>query len=155
MNLNERMSQFRLASRDLYNIYFYTHDKVSASEAEERYSDVLESLFINIVSRPEGLTEIPYYETQKEITVTLPNTATGKYLIDVETKPGNWEHLTISCSCAEQVLKLNFECYFDWNNSKIKDNRYISGPIISFVGNEELNGKQALIEASDAVFLKA
>lgn len=152
MNLNDRMIQFRLASRDLYNNYFYSASRAAASEALERYSNVLEALFSNMVSFPEKLQDVSYNETQANIEVLLKNEAQRIYYIEVETKLGYWEAVKIPTN---NSLKINFECYFDWDDLAIKDNRYIKGVIVSFSGNEEFIGKKALIEANDAIFQKA
>jgi hypothetical protein len=144
------MIQFRLASRSLYNTYFYRAFRDEVCDAEERYSNVLESLFYNMVSYPEGLQEIPYYETQTNIVVILKNEAQRIYHIDIETNQGNWEHIKIQKN--NKSLEMNFECFFDWDHWGIKDNRYIKGVITSFPEYEEYIGKQALIEADDAIF---
>ena len=152
MNLNERMIQFRLASRNLYNTFFYTASRDEAIDAEERYSNVLEALFFNMVSYPEKLHEVSYYETQSSIEVLLKNDAHRTYFVQFEINPGNWEKLKIS---TKSTFKLNFECYFDWEDFELKDNRYVRGNVVSFPENENLIGKKALIEANDAIFRKA
>ena len=152
MNLNERMIQFRLASRSLYNTFFYTASRDEAIDAEERYSNVLESLFLNMVSYPEKLQDISYYETQLSIEVLLKNEPYRSYFVQVETNSGNWETFKMPVN---STLKLNFECYFDWDDLAIKDNRYVKGCIVSFPENDELIGKGALVEANDAIFQKA
>ena len=153
MSLHDRIIQFRLASRHLYNTYFYSPSSDDVLDAEERYSNVLESLFYNMVSYPEGLKEIPYYETQTKIVVFLKNEAQRIYHIDVETSSGNWERVRIQKST--NALKMNFECFFDWDELGIKDNRYIKGVIVSFPEYKEYIGKQGLIEAEDAIFLNS
>ncbi|MDZ4141801.1 MAG: hypothetical protein U1C48_07320 [Methylotenera sp.] len=152
MNLNDRMIQFRLASRNLYNTFFYTASRDEAVDAEERYSNVLEALFLNMVSYPEKLQEVSYYETQSSIEVLLKNEPHRIYFVEVEINQGNWETFKIS---KNNMLRLSFKYFFDWDDLAIKDNRYVRGIIISFPENEELVGKTALIEANDAIFQKA
>ena len=152
MSLNDRIIQFRLASRNLYNTYFYTESRDEAIDAEERFSNVLESLFFNMVSYPENLQEISYFEAQANIMVSLKNETHRTYHIEIETKSCSWEAIKIT---TDNSLKMSFECFFDWDDLGIKDNRYVKGVILSFLGNEEFIGKKALIEANDAIFQKA
>lgn len=153
MELNERMNDFRLASRGLYNQYFYSSDREKAMEAEERHSNILEHLFEYMVLQPEGISGPEYFELNEQITVSLRSRTSGNYVIEVEATPGCWSLEKISCT--NKSPKMHFQYYFDWDELGIKDNKYVKGTLFFCDGAEHLVGKECLFEASYAVFQKA
>lgn len=153
MGLTERMNQFRLASRDLYNQYFHSGDRDQAIEAEERHSNLLEYLFQYMVLEPENIRGVDYFEVNEKIMVTLMERGTGCYVVEVEVSPGSWK--VVKAQCQDGPPKMYFESYFDWDQFGIKDNQFVEGRIFSFPGNENLVGKTGHFDAREAIFKKA
>lgn len=153
MGLTERMNQFRLASRDLYNQYFYSESRDQAIEAEERHSNLLEYLFQYMVLEPEDIRDVEYFESNDKIVVTLKDRDNGFYLVKVEVSPGNWKQVRVHYQA--EPPKMYFENYFDWDELGIKDNQFVEGRIFSFPGNESLVGKTGHFDAREAIFEKA
>ena len=152
MDLNKRMSDFRLASRELYNQYFFSQDDERASEAEERYTILLEYLFQYMVLEPEKIKGPEYFENNNYLIVSFKPRTCGYYLIEVEKSQGNWSIEKIPCF--HEPPQMYFQCYFDWRDIEIKDNKYVKGVLLSCVGAEHLIGKECHFEASDVLFEK-
>jgi len=153
MDLNKRMNDFRLASRELYNQYFFSEDREQASEAEERHSILLEYLFQYMVLEPENIKGSEYFEENKKLLVALKNRNTGYYQIEVEKSQGQWSIEKIPCSLGSP--ELFFQCYFDWDDLDIKDNKYVKGTLKSCPGVEHFVGKNCHFDAGEVVFKKA
>lgn len=64
MKLDERMTQFRLASREVFNNFFRVPDPYNNDgwTLEERFSAVQSILFQKLVIEPESLREVQYGE---------------------------------------------------------------------------------------------
>jgi hypothetical protein len=153
MDLTERMNDFRLASRGLYNQFFYSRDREQAIEAEERHSNILEHLFEYMVLQPENIRGTEYFEVNDQIIVSFKPRTSGHYVIEVEATSGNWSLERIPCSKGSP--KMHFQYYFDWDELGIKDNKYVKGTLFSCAGAEHLVGKECHFETSDVVFHKA
>ena len=153
MDLNKRMNDFRLASRELYNQYFFSQNKEQACEAEERHSILLEYLFQYMVLQPENIEGFQYFEESNHLIASFKPKTCGYYLFQVEKKPGDWVFEKVSCALGSP--QMYFECYFDWDDIGIKDNLYAKGILLSCVGAEHLIGNECLFEASYTVYHKA
>jgi len=145
MTLNDRMHQFRLASRELFNNYF--HVKVHGEErwdAEERFSNVEEELFMALVTWPEKLPEIDYHEEQKNIQVKLQKLfSSAPWLLSRGSDTGRWDDPQATCTPS---ARLNFISFFDWDQVGIKDNQFVKVLVASWPEHPELVNREALIE---------
>lgn len=153
MDLTGRMNDFRLASRGLYNQYFYSSDREKAIEAEERHSNLLESLFEGMVLQPENIHGAEYFDVNKQLIASFKSRQCGYYIIEVEVTPGKWSLEKLTCS--NNSPEMFFEYYFDWDQFGIRDNKYVRGTLSSCVEADHLVGKGCIFEAVDVVFHKA
>ncbi len=75
MDSDELMSRFRLASRDLFNHFFHTHDPWKNSDLawtmESRFTAIEKMLFEKLVTEPASLPPVQYKDVQPSIRVEL------------------------------------------------------------------------------------
>jgi hypothetical protein len=151
MDINQRMTMFRLASRELFNHYFHSRvDSENPSDAEERFFAVQEELFRALVIWPEKLTDIPYTDPHPQIQVKLlSNLKSADWWQLGRQDPGvkllsNYQ-IDRKSVCLPEA-KLMFISFFDWNLLEIRENRYVRVFVESFPGYEHLNNTEALLE---------
>ncbi len=148
------MSQFRVASRELFNNYF----RLPSSEIEnkpslgwtleERFSEVEVVLFANLVSEAASLSYVRYGNFQPNILVSITSNL-APIMINREISSGYWDCPTTEVS---NDARLIFKQYFDWNSLSYRDNQYVYVLIEDWPTQQELIGKHALVESQYVQF---
>ena len=95
MDLDARMNQFRVASRELFNQFFRADDPYNNDQAwpmEERYSEVQELLFQKLVLEPAGLPPIAYGLLNSSVVVALRHGDFAPIMLNREVDSGYWDH---------------------------------------------------------------
>jgi len=148
MPLHDRLTAFRLASRQLFNGFFRcSTGSAAAWQDEERFSNVEEELFRMLVSDPEGIPDIAYPETQPEIHVRFRDRIPrARWLLN---RDGSWEEAV----CPPDA-ELQFEAFFDWDQVGVKDYQYVRVRVGTCPSRIELSEVEALVEYQDVIFLR-
>ena len=144
VDLHALMTQFRLASRELFNNYFHTGDHDDAAwAAQERFTTLEEHLFTAMVTTPADLPRCTYGFLQPEISVVLARGRFAPWLLNRELDSGYWDHPQ---SEVTDDAVLSFITFFDWDAVDFIDNRYVRVLVKAWPSHPELTGKHALIE---------
>lgn len=153
MELNERLLRFRLASRGLFNHYFFipgARDEM-AWRAVERFRTVEELMFRMLVTEPLSLPSTSYGNMQAEILVLLRETLDhAPILINREVKSGYWDH---PLSEVTGNARLAFMSFFDWDDLSYRDNQYTRAQVLAWPEHPETLGKHVLIESQYVRFI--
>jgi hypothetical protein len=149
MNLDERMKQFRIASRELFNNYFRMPTGTSTGDAfleEERFNAVQELLFIKLVTEPLGIPQEPhsYKYAQPRIRVEIETSDSIPAMINRETKSGYWDY---PVKCVAKETNMLFESFFDFDSLGYRDNQYVRAKIIDWPSQPDTVGKDVLLES--------
>ena len=163
MSLDRAMKRFRLASRELFNNYFYVDGPKDNTnpiwQLRECFSPVENELFNSLIAAygPEfSYTEatpfrlMPYRALQPSIRVEL----TGEFapiMINREVKSGYWDHPLKEARNEAVLLFLEF---FDWDGLSYSDNEYVRVQIDSWPSHPEVVGKHALILSNYVQFTR-
>lgn len=159
MDINTRMTMFRLASRELFNHYFHSRvDSENPSDAEERFFAVEEELFRALVIWPEKLPDIIYTDPHPQIQVKLlPSLESAEWWQLGRQDPGvellSDYKIDRKSICLPEA-KLKFMSFFDWDMLDIKENRYVRVFVESFPEHTHLNNTVAILEAQLVRFEK-
>lgn len=146
MNIDSRINQFRVASRELFNQFFRVEDPYHHDQAwilQERHSDLETLLFQKMVLEPEGLPTLVYGEVHPRIAVSVRMGDTAPMLLNRGIDSGYWDHAQREVA---QDAKLAFIKFFDWDQLDYRDNRYVRVQILEWPSHPDLAGKHALIE---------
>ena len=152
--INKAMTKFRLASREIYNSYFFNDDPNASHEdfylPLERFVDLQSVLFSKLVLEPCNLENADYGSDkviQGILVVSASDFVDGDGIpafVNRDKVSGYWdfalEHLPSD-------TKLGFVCFFDWDQRAAKDNRLVRAEILSCPTMTEIVGKHVLIEA--------
>ena len=147
MSLDEMVSQYRLASRELFNNYFrvsnpYRHEN-NGWLLDERFVEIEEILFKKLVIEPASIDDVKYGNIQPNIQVELRNSNFAPIMLNREIDSGYWDYPI------EEVTKdvrLLFLIFFDWNRLDYRDNQYVRVEVSDWPLHPETIGKHALIE---------
>lgn len=148
MDLDQRMSRFRLASRELFNGYFRLENATASTDvdfqtdswsAAHRFSEVQDILFEKLVLEPADLAGT-YGVRNSKIQVVLTSDFTS---IMVNRSPGTWDH---PLNEVTRDVRLEFISFWDWDELAYRDNRYAHVYIAEWTKHPEVEGREALIE---------
>lgn len=154
-SLMERSTnKFRLSSRELFNNYFLESlsDDQKGWDYLEQFDFVAESLFLALVTVPNGLDEIVYGRPQPQILVKTSSEVGAPLILNREIDSGYWDY-PVTYSVPNAVF--TFVRFFDWNQMSYKDNRFVQVVVRDWPGNTELVGKHALLETHYVTYEKA
>lgn len=148
MTLDLRMNQFRQASRELFNHYFRVDEPSAhsqrAGELQERFADVEQILFQNMVAEPLSLEKVVYgCFVQPNIGVELSFGQVAPIMLNREIDSGYWD---FPVNEVTKEVSLLFKTFFDWDNLAYRDHQYVRAQVIDWAAHPETIGKDALIE---------
>jgi hypothetical protein len=151
VTIDEKISLFRTASRELFNAYFRVRgtDQTGSDDAlrnaawaaEEDFSEVEALLFEKLVAKPASLIA-PYGELQTGLAVELRSTFCP-VMINRGTDSGYWDHPVGEVT---KQAKLLFISFFDWDPIAVRDYLYARVLIHEWPDHPECAGNHALIE---------
>lgn len=157
--INKAMSKFRLASRELYNNYFFNDDPAASHEdfylPRERFIDLQSMLFSKLVLEPCNLADADY-GSDKVIkglyVVSASDLVDGggiSALVNRDQVSGYWDY---PLQCLPPDAQLGFVRFFDWDQRAVMDNQLVRAEILSCESVPEIVGKHVLIEAGYVTF---
>ena len=155
MYLDALLNRFRIASRELFNHYFRLPggDVDEAWRLAERFKEVEELLFQQLVLEPAGLARARYGDSRPEIVVSLRDQIdSADMMLNREVDSGYWDHPLARIDRSAQLIFIRF---FDWDQLGIRDNELVRVKLIGWPGHQELVGKHALIRAYNVQFAQA
>jgi len=151
MELDARLNQFRIASRELFNLFFrldkpYEND--GAWVLEERYREVEKLLFEKLVLEPSALSG-QYGALNPRIRVVLKHGEFAPIMLNREVNSGYWDYPLREVT---KEAALGFISYFDWDQLDYRDHRYVRVQVLEWPSQSAVVGKQAFIEAQYVKF---
>ena len=151
MDINELMTRFRLASRELFNYGFRVPDPYATNgwEMEERFARVEGALFEHLVMETAGISGPEYGDAQPLLQVELRAESVAAN-INREIKCGYWDFPVKQLS---QDAELLFVEYFNFDQLGVRDNWYVRVLIKSWPSHPEAVGKHALVQSHSVRFL--
>jgi hypothetical protein len=154
MTIDDSISQFRLASRELFNTYFRIADPYNDDgwALAERFSRVESVLFDQLVAAQVSLALGSYGTHQPDILVILRGLDFAPIMINREVDTGYWDHPIFEIT---KDAQLSFVRFFDWDVLAVRDYQYVRVRIDAWSAHPEVIGKHALIEARSVVFYQA
>ncbi|MHB0992727.1 MAG: hypothetical protein ACYC3O_01315 [Burkholderiales bacterium] len=153
LSLDKLMTQFRLASRELFNHFFHIVNPYENNGwiIAERFATVEEILFQKLVTEPASLPSIRYGDIQADIKVELNSCEFAPTMFNRDVDSGYWDFpLTETNKEAELV----FISFFDWNVLDYRDNQYVRVLVQAWPGHSDIVGKHGLIESQYVQFTK-
>ncbi len=92
--LNELMTQFRLASREIFNHFFHVSNPYENDGwlLVERFCDVEDVLFQKLVTEPASLENVRYGDVLSGIRVELSTSEPVPVMMNREVDSGYWDH---------------------------------------------------------------
>ena len=153
--VNEALNAFRLASRGLFNDYFrakgepYENDGWSLLE---RFCEVEEVLFQNMVGPACDSELVPYGQPQEHLLVKLRAGGFAPIMLNRENDSGYWDHPVTEVT---EDAAMQFIRFFDWDQLATRDNRYVEIVITSWPSKPELVGKHGLLETQYTAYSEA
>jgi hypothetical protein len=146
VHLNDSMTQFRLAARELFNTFFrveapYTNDGWAL---EARFRVLESALFDQLVAAPNSLPLDSYGSHQPGVRVALRGLDFAPVMVNREVDSGYWDHPLTE---ATKDVELSFVRFFDWDILAVRDYQYVRVKIEAWPSHSEVVGKHALIEA--------
>jgi hypothetical protein len=154
MTIDDSISQFRLASRELFNTYFRIADPYNDDgwALAERFSQVKSVLFDQLVAAQVSLALGSYGTHQPDILVILRGVDFAPVMINREVDTGYWDNPTVEIT---KDAQLSFVRFFDWDVLAVRDYQYVRVRIDAWSAHPEVIGKHALMEARSVVFDQA
>lgn len=149
--VDESVRSFRLASRDIYNLYFFS--LVAAPRTEKVYSTlsafqrIEDELFRVLVSDVATLKTVPYRDVQAEIKVSLVDSLSNEpapVSINRHVDSGYWDY---PVKRVPREALLLFVSFFDWDQNVHRDNQLVRVVIADWPALPDVIGRHALIEA--------
>jgi hypothetical protein len=152
--MDERMNQFRLASRELFNHFFRISNPYDNDgwQLKDRFSIVEATLFEKLVTEPADLPKVDYGTLQTAILVLLKDAQSVPAMVNREVSSGYWD---FGLREITSDARLGFVSYFDWDQLGYRDNRYVRVQIEQWPAHLEAVGKHALIESHHVRFAHA
>lgn len=149
-DITQLMNAYRECSRNLWNVYFAKRENVGASLDD--FERVRELLYDSLV-----VSELPYEgiaEGQDVPPPTLMVVPRARSLILIQrlSEPGQagyWDQEK-DMVVGPDDISLSFADYFDFSEVPVKDFRYYLCKIVRFPRHADYEGRQALLEVSDA-----
>jgi len=152
MAIDELMTQFRLASRELFNHYYRVEDPYNNDgwALERRFAQVQELLFQTLVVQPGKLPPVEY----GGVTTILVGLGSefAPIMLNRAVDSGYWDHPIREVTRDAQMV---FVCFFDWDQLDVRDNRYVRVLVQAWPSKSEAIGKHALIESQYVRFIDA
>jgi hypothetical protein len=149
-DITELMNTYRECSRNLWNVYFSRRENVGASlDAFGRIRELLfESLVVN---------ELPYEGEAEDENIPPPALkvvpgSRSLILINRLSESGDagyWDQEK-DMAVGPDEITLAFVDYFDFSQVPVKEFHYYLCKILSFPNHSEYEGREALLEVSDA-----
>lgn len=154
MAIDDLMTHFRLASRQLFNQFYRVGDPYNNDgwSLEERFSRVQESLFETLVVEPAKLPATRYGEINPRISVELRHAEFAPIMLNREISSGYWDHPIKEVT---REARMVFVRFFDWDQLDVRDNRYVRVLVEDWPSKPEAIGKHALIESQYVRFIDA
>jgi hypothetical protein len=155
MTIDDSISQFRIASRELFNTYFRIADPYNNDDAwalSERFSQVESVLFDQLVAAPGSLPFGAYGTHQPNILVLLRGLDFAPIMINREVDTEYWDHPIVEIT---KDAQLSFVRFFDWDVLAVRDYQYVRVRIDAWSAHPEVIGNHALIEARSVAFDQA
>ena len=148
-SLDESLKSFRLAAREIFNLFFRVSDPYNSTErayaAYECFDDVQSVLFQGLITKPFGLPPIAYGYKQPAIFVDCSRLL-NSVMINRELNSGYWDH---PMSAIPPDARVCFVSYFDWDQLGYRDYAYVAAEIEECASHPELLRKRILIQATD------
>jgi hypothetical protein len=149
-DITQLMNAYRECSRNLWNVYFATRENVGGSlDAFERIRELLFDSLVVSELLYEGNAE---REDAPPPTLKVVPRARSLILIKRSSGPaeaGYWDQEQ-DMVVGPGDITLAFADYFDFAQVPIKDFRYYLCNILSFPRHADYEGREALLEVSDA-----
>lgn len=152
--LDDLMNRFRLASRELFNGFFFVQDPYTNDGWiwEERFRVTERVLFASLVSEPAGIDAAEYGSVQFNILVQLRHGRTAPILLNRDVDSGYWDYPLRELN---EGVSLAFMSFFDWDALAYRDNRYVRVQVKDWPEHTEVVGKHALVESHYVRFVEA
>jgi hypothetical protein len=133
MTIDDSISQFRLASRELFNTYFRIADPYNDDgwALAERFSQVKSVLFDQLVAAQVSLALGSYGTHQPDILVILRGVDFAPVMINREVDTGYWDNPTVEIT---KDAQLSFVRFFDWDVLAVRDYQYVRAESESTLG---------------------
>lgn len=150
MDMNDAITRFRIASRELFNNYIYPlYDRENALndknwEIDTIFAQLNAALFRAMVAKRFELGEARYGEVNPDIGVNLKYKQTVPIQVNRGIDTGYWDFPLKEVS---PQVRLSFIDFFDWDSLGIRDYQYVRTKIEEWPEHPEAVGKQGLIEA--------
>lgn len=152
--IGSRMRNFRVASRELFNNFFYEaarrHGYSESWNIVDDFKQVERVLFESMVLRPEGIDGEYGNENSAVMVTPLKELLDIPALINREIKTGYWDYPMNNIPVDSKMV---FICFFDWSENAVRDNEFVR-VVIESCTSSELVGKHALISAKYVDFSK-
>jgi hypothetical protein len=149
-DITELMNAYRECSRNLWNVYFSKRKDIG--DALDVYGQIRELLFDSLI-----LSELSYEgEAEGEdipppVLTVVPGSR-SLILIQRLSGPGEagyWDQEK-DMAVGPDDIRLAFVDYFDFSQVPMKDFHYYLCKILSFPNHSEYEGREALLQVSDA-----
>lgn len=156
VDLDERMNQFRIASRELFNHFFRVSDPYESGKQawlqEERFRDLQALLFQKLVVEPLSLDIMEYGDPQPDILVESRYDGAVPIMLNRDVDSGYWDYPLKEIS---KDSRLVFVSFFDWGQLDYRDNRYVRVRVDHSPTHADIIGKHGLIESQHVRFVKS
>ncbi len=154
-DIDDMMSRFRLASREVFNHNFRASDPYGDEgwALAERFSVLQAVLFQKLVTEPACLPNVSYGDLQTEILVELRSgIELAPAFLNREVMSGYWDYPVKEITRGSRLFFLSF---FDWNQLDYRDGQYVRIQIDHLPLHPETTGKHALVEWRHVCFVRA
>ena len=153
MTLDELVSRFRVAGRELFNHWFRVPDPYDRDGwlLEERFSEIEALLFQKLVTEPGGLPDTRYGEPNAQIRLRLVSDR-APIMVNRDVDSGYWDHPIDLVTPDAELIFLRF---FDWDQLAFRNNQYARVIVRSWPSHPEVSGKHALIDSQYVKFVEA
>ncbi len=149
-DITQLMNAYRECSRNLWNVYFAKRENIGGSL--DAFEQTRESLFDSLV-----VSELSYEGDAEGDDIPAPVLKVvprGRSLILIQRLSGSgeagyWDQEKDMVVGPDDIT-LAFVDYFDFAQVPIKDFRYYHCKILSFPSHPDYEGREALLEVSDA-----
>lgn len=149
-DITQLMNTYRECSRNLWNVYFAKREDIGGSL--DAFEQIRELLFDSLV-----ISELSHERDAKGQDVAPPAIRVvprGRSLILIRRlsgpgEAGYWDQEKDMVVGPDEIT-LAFADYFDFSQVPIKDFRYFLCKILRFPRHAEYEGREALLEVSDA-----
>ncbi len=146
MRLDPQLHRFRLASRDLFNQYYFPGppNSIDIWDALELFAPVEEVLFQTLVIQKSPLSPTSYGAPNSEILVVVRSDSTPIMVNRERGKDhGYWD---FPIERVDRKIVMNFVCFFDFDKTRHQDHQYVHVEIADWASDPEVVGRRALIE---------